>query len=102
MLSNKLSENDQRSGEDRRSGSGGDLEIERRSAERRVLRYAVLFKTGIPYSDLETWLGANCQGEWELVLEDVDGGLKSKTLRIIFETEEDRDRFKASADRIHR
>ncbi len=102
MLSNKLSDKDQRSGEDRRSDSGGDVEIERRSAERRVLGYAVLFKTGIPFDELESWLGTNCQGEWEMVLEDMDGGLTSKTLKIMFETVEDRERFKESANRIRR
>ena len=107
MLLNRRSEEVQRSSEDRREDSCGNLESEqrsetepRRSVERRVLRYAVLFKTGIPYADLEAWLGAVVQDKWDLVLEDMDGGLTSKTLRIMFETEENRERFKASADRI--
>ena len=109
MLLNRRSEKDQRTGDDRRKETGGAVEIERRSeprqrrsAERRVLRYAVLFKTGIPVADLENWLGANCQGNWSMVLEDMDAGLKSKTLRIMFETPNDRELFKASASSIRR
>ena len=104
---NRRSDEDQRSGADRRTGSGGVVENERRldpeqrkSEDRRVLRYAVLFKTGIPVSDLEDWLGANCQSSWSMVLEDMEPGLKSKTLRIMFETPDDRERFKASANSI--
>jgi hypothetical protein len=37
-----------------------------------------------------------------MVLEDMDGGLTSKTLKIMFETVEDRERFKESANRIRR
>jgi len=107
MQLNRRSDEVQRSSEDRRKDSSGNLESVQGSetepqqlVERRVRRYAVLFKTGIPYADLEAWLGANFQDNWELVLEDMEGGLTSKTLRIMFETEEDRERFKASTDKI--
>jgi hypothetical protein len=107
MLLNRRSEKDPRSGDERRRETSDLVDVERRSkprqrraAERRVLRYTVLFKTGIPAADLENWLGANCRGDWSMVLEDMDDGLRSKTLRIMFETPSDRDRFKASARSI--
>jgi hypothetical protein len=109
MLLNRRSDKDQRSSDDRRKDSADDLDSEqrlesdpRRTTERRVLRYAVLFKTGVPIPDLEAWLNANCEGDCSMVLEDMDTDLTSKTLRIMFETEEDRERFKASADSLHR
>ena len=102
MLSNKRFDEDKRAGGERRKGSGDDLDTERRSGERRVLRYAVLFKTGIPFDELESWLAANCHDKWDMALEDMDGDLTSKTLKILFETEADRERFKASAERIRR
>ena len=109
MISNRRSEEDQRSSEDRRKDSADDSDSEqrsqsepRRTTERRVLRYAVLFTTGVPVSDLEAWLTDNFKGNFSLVLEDMDSDLTSKTLRIMFETEEDRERFKASADSLHR
>jgi hypothetical protein len=107
MQLNRRSEKDQRTGEDRRKENGDAVEVDqrseadqRRSDDRRILRYAVLFKTGIPVVDLETWLGANCQSEWDMVLEDMDDNLMSKTLKIMFETPEDRELFKASTNKI--
>ena len=107
MLLNRRSEEAQRSSEDRRENSCGNLESEqrsetdpRRSVERRVLCYAVLLKTGIPYADFGAWLGANIYDKWVFVLKIMDGGLTSKTLRMMFETEEDKERCMASADRI--
>jgi hypothetical protein len=95
---NRRSEEAQGSIEDRCEGFSGNLESEKRSEtgpqrsiERRVLRYALIFKTEIPYADLEAWLSANIPGKWTLVLKNTDIGLTFKTLRIMFGAEEDRD-----------
>lgn len=90
---------DRRSGRERRSDADGwDADerrefIERRQAERRVLRYGVMFSTERQISVIEDWLDHRCHGEWSIVLDGLDETLRKKRIRIHFELESDKDTF---------
>jgi hypothetical protein len=90
--------NDRRSGEDRRQGPGaaaGDerREGERRQEERRRLAHGVRFATTGSVENIERWLRENCQGEWNIVLDDIDENLARKVLLVMFEREQDKSSF---------
>ena len=97
---------DKRGGENRRSTvdrkEGGEppdgidrgQQGNRRSAERRVLRYGLLYTMSGPASEAQDWLDDNCDGRWGMTLEDLDEGLERKTIRVLFELESDKQNFK--------
>jgi len=60
------------------------------------LRCGVILSTEGAISDVENWLKDHCAGDWELALEDMDEDLVKKSLKILFEREEDKLLFTAS------
>ena len=82
---------------DRRQEQTAVPQEHRTEGERRKLVYGVQFTTGGSLLSIENWLDENCQGEWAAVLFDMDDDLIRKTINIMFELAEDRERFKASA-----
>ena len=67
---------------------------ERRSADRRVLRFGLLYTMSGPTSEAQDWLDDNCDGKWGMTLEDLDENLERKTIRVLFELESDKQNFK--------
>lgn len=56
----------------------------------------LVYPTKLQISDVEDWLEANCAGDWDVALADLDtgGGSVAKKLEIYFERAADRDLFK--------
>lgn len=68
--------------------------IDRREAsDRRGMRFGVIYKTVGSMTEIEDWLDDTCDGEWNLILQDMDDQLIQKTLRVMFEFEEDKKKF---------
>lgn len=68
--------------------------IDRRdSPDRRGMRFGVIYKTVGSMTEIEDWLDDTCDGEWNLILQDMDDQLVQKTLRVMFELEEDKKKF---------
>jgi hypothetical protein len=88
---NKRSGDDRRAGPERRQERRGD--DERRKTERRRLKYGVLFKTVRSIELIDDWLEKYCQGDWHIVLDDLEDDLTTKRLRIMFELEDDKNLF---------
>jgi hypothetical protein len=96
---------DRRVGEDRRSLTGrgegsepadGDYQNDpahRRSTDRRVLRYGLLYAMSRPVAEVEEWLDTHCDASWNVMLEDLDDNLERKTIRVLFELESDKQNF---------
>ena len=85
---------ERRTAEQRRQGPAplpnGDR---RKGADRRGMRFGVLFKTTRSIEDIEDWLEDNCESLWSVTLEGIDEDLSSKTLRILFMDEADKIAF---------
>ena len=102
---------DKRSGGNRRSHAGrreggappdGEdqrRQGDRRGAERRVLRYGLLYTMSGPVAEVEDWLDEHCDGGWSMMLEDMDESLERKTIRVLFEHESDKQKFKNMVQR---
>ena len=60
------------------------------------LHTGLKFKTSAPISAIEDWLEANCQGEWDVEIEAISTELRQKSVAVYFETEDDREAFKAA------
>lgn len=87
-----------RSGDDRRQNKGAAAEPERRAderrqGERRNLVYSVRYTTHSALGPVENWLDVHCQGEWRIVLDGVTEDLASKIVLIMFERDDERQRF---------
>lgn len=67
---------------------------ERRGGDRRAMRYSFVYKTSRSLEALTEWLEENTTGDWTMVLCGIDGSLKKKSVKIMFELEEDRLRLK--------
>lgn len=65
-----------------------------------TLHTGIKFKTSAPINAIEDWLEANCEGEWEVDIEAISTALKQKSVAVYFETDEDRDAFKAAYKNI--
>ena len=52
-----------------------------------------LFQTTLPMGDFERWLLGNAKGRWGVGLESFDAALSSKVLKIMFESEGDKNTF---------
>lgn len=76
---------DRRDGTDRRTGG-----------ERRHQIHAIEYTTTGSVTRLEEWLDANCKATWTIVLVDIDDAFSRKKVRIMFESEEDKQGFVAS------
>jgi len=70
---------------DRRDGSG--------KSDRRQWTCGILYKTSIPVTQIEAWLEANAGGRWAVGLDSIDEQLSSKVLKIMFETQDDKQAF---------
>ena len=85
---------ERRTGEERRHEPAplpnGDR---RKGADRRGMRFGVMFKTSRSTDDIEDWLEDNCEELWSVTLEGIDEDLSSKTLRVLFRSEADKVSF---------
>lgn len=61
-----------------------------------TLHTGLKFKTSAPINVIEDWLEANCKGEWDVSIEAISTELKQKSIAVYFESEDDRDAFKAA------
>lgn len=61
-----------------------------------TLHTGLKFKTSAPINVIEDWLEENCDGEWDVDIQAISTELQQKAVAVYFETEEDRDAFKAA------
>jgi len=64
------------------------------------LHTGIKFKTSASLSALEDWLEENCKNQWDVEIESINTTLHQKTVAAYFETEEDRDAFRAAIKTI--
>jgi hypothetical protein len=83
---------------DRRRGSEAPNQ-ERRGKDRRQWTFGVLYRTVFPLSRVEDWLELNTKGRWAVALEDIGEGFTSKTVKVSFELESDKNAFVAQFGR---
>ena len=81
---------DRRAQDDRRDGA-------REGSERRRLLHGVRLKFSGAMANIEDWLDVHCDGECSLVIVEISDDLTRKTVEVMFENSEDREKFKASA-----
>lgn len=56
--------------------------------------YGILLSTARSVASIEEWLEPNCEGDWTIVLDDLDDdNFGKKRLRIMFEFEADKQKF---------
>jgi hypothetical protein len=60
-----------------------------------ALHTGLKFKTSTSISTIEDWLESNCKGEWDVEIEAISTTLQQKSVAVYFESEADRDAFKA-------
>jgi hypothetical protein len=82
-------------GTERRPDEGRGVGQDRRQADglpgRREMRYGVLLSTARTVASIEAWLEPKCQGDWTIILDEIDeDNLLKKRLRILFELESDK------------
>ena len=69
-------------------------EAQTEAKPRRIrLTFGVLFKTEGAVSEVEKWLENYCDGQWNLIVEEMDDDLIKKSLKITFELEDDKRLF---------
>lgn len=61
-----------------------------------TLHTGIKFKTSASIEVIEDWLEANCKGEWDVDIEAISTGLRQKSVAVYFETDDDREAFKAA------
>jgi hypothetical protein len=84
---------EQRSDNDRRDGL-------RKTAERRKMLHGVQLKFTGSLLEIEDWLDDNSQGDCELVIVEVSDDMSQKTIQVMFELLDDREKFKADVGRF--
>ncbi len=55
------------------------------------------YKTEKSIESIENWLDSNCEGDWDVVLRDMDDSNPAKILKVLevlFELSDDREKFK--------
>jgi len=58
------------------------------------MRYGVLLSTARTVASIEAWLESRCEGEWTIILDELDeDNFMKKRLRILFELESDKRAF---------
>ena len=58
------------------------------------MRYGVFLSTARTVASLEAWLESRCQGDWTIILDEIDPeNLLKKRLRILFELDTDKQAF---------
>lgn len=65
----------------------------RGEVNRRKMTYGIVYKTAGGMTQIEDWMDDQCQGDWSLVLADMDDDLVKKTFRVMFELETDKTNF---------
>jgi hypothetical protein len=60
-----------------------------------ALHTGLKFKTSTSINTIEDWLDNNCEGEWDVEIEAISTALQQKSVAVYFESEADRDAFKA-------
>lgn len=65
----------------------------RGEVNRRKMTYGIIYKTAGGMTQIEDWMDGQCQGDWSLVLADMDDDLVKKTFRVMFELETDKTNF---------
>jgi hypothetical protein len=95
---------DRRQGANRRScedggepqtDGGQGLRDSGRSADRRILRHGLLYTMSGSTTVVEEWLEDHCDGRWYVMLEDLNEELDRTTIRVLFEIESDKQKFKS-------
>jgi len=61
-----------------------------------ALHTGIKFKTSASISKIQDWMEANCKNEWDVEIESISTELHQKMVAAYFESEEDRDAFKAA------
>ena len=54
-----------------------------------ALNFPVLYLTDETIDEVECRLASHCEGDWSVELEDVDEELNRKSLKVLFEREND-------------
>jgi len=90
----RAEEEERRQSEEPFEGEEKRQQPQRRSEEeRRSITYAITCKTSGSLAEMEDWLEEHCEGEWKIILEGMDDDLVKKNLRVMFEYEEEREKF---------
>ncbi len=84
---------ERRADQDRRTVADPEKARERRNGERRRTVHGIEYVTADPLSRAQEWLEENCQGRWSLALESMDPDRVRKTIRILFEDQNDKQMF---------
>ncbi len=90
-----------RSDDEERRQSGETFEGEEKRQEpgrrsekkRRGITYDLTCVTSGSLAEMEDWLDDHCEGQWNVILEGLDDNLVKKNLRVMFEYEEEREKF---------
>ncbi len=61
--------------------------------DRRKLVYGVLYNCYGAVGEVEDWLDDHCEGDFSLVIDELDDDLIRKALKIMFSDEADKKRF---------
>ncbi len=65
----------------------------RTKVDRRGVAFGVLISTTHGAETVEDWLDGHCRGEWHLLFEGLDDKLDKKKFKVIFNEEEDKNKF---------
>ena len=65
----------------------------RKQIDRRTIGLEVICKTTGSITNIEDWLDDHCDSGWQVVLQKIGKNLDIKHLKVMFETEADRDFF---------
>lgn len=94
VASTRRAEEERRQSEEPFEGKEKRQEPERRSAEkRRGITFDLTCSTSGSLAEMEDWLDDNCEGQWNVILEGLDDDLVKKKLKVMFELEDEREKF---------
>ena len=92
--STRREDEQRRQSEESFEGEEKRQEPERRSEEeRRNITYDLTCVTSGSLAEMEDWLEDNIEGQWNVILEKLDDDLVKKNLKVMFEFEEEREKF---------
>ncbi len=84
-----MDDSDRITEEDRRTDAGDSY----KGNERRKMKHGVLYTCYGAIAEVEDWLDDQCEGDFHLVIEEIDDDLVRKSLKIMFEKETDKSVF---------
>lgn len=94
VTSTRRDEEERRQSEKPFEGEEKRQEPERRSEEdRRGITYDLTCVTSGSLAEMEDWLDDHCEGQWNVILVGMDDDLVKKKLKVMFEFEEEREKF---------